>query len=156
MRRRSSIQCWQRSATTARGWRRRGLDGFAGSFGRCLTFPRYTADMLKSILAILLTMAFPDQAYAVDQGLQQQFDRAALCRVHVQMLPNLVKKTDEAQKFATFVQDYWIKRSDSLWSEMGRDPSSAEWAYLLIEIKGDEELIKGCAKEAVERASASD
>lgn len=108
--------------------------------------------MWKSRAILAAAACASVQANAAADDVQQQFNRAAWCRVHAQLLPAMVKQTDEGRAFAAYVHDFWIKRSDALWIKMGKSPESAEIAYLLIEITPDKERIKQCVSEAAQSA----
>ncbi|WP_349023044.1 hypothetical protein [Sphingorhabdus sp.] len=87
-------------------------------------------------------MAGTDQSAA----LQAQFDYAAKCRVHTQMMPAIAKDVSGRQT-GEAVYAYWIKESDRLGKKLGRTKEQLELDYLLIEIKADMDLLMDCAKK---------
>jgi hypothetical protein len=77
--------------------------------------------------------------------LKTQFDYAAECRVHTQLMPSMAKN-ERGRQMGEAVFAYWVRESDRLGKKLGRTQDQLELDYLLIEIKADMDLIMNCAK----------
>ena len=108
---------------------------------------------LKSIGIALAVLVADATAGNGQTDAKAQFDHAATCRVHTQLLPMIAKKDPVSQAAAKTIYDYWIKTSDKRGLEAGHKPEALEFQYLLIPIKPDEALIDRCVKEALENGA---
>lgn len=77
-----------------------------------------------------------------------EFNHAAKCRVHTELLPSIMVEDPRRQQWGRAVFAYWVKRSDRLAARAGFKPEEVSTRYLMIPITADMDFINGCIEEA--------
>jgi hypothetical protein len=77
-----------------------------------------------------------------------EFNHAAKCRVHTELLPAIMTESPRRQQWGRAVFAYWVARSDQLGIRSGFSAEELPMRYLMIPIKSDMDFINGCIEEA--------
>lgn len=103
---------------------------------------------MSAVTPALLAAAL---ALAPQATVEEQFEEAARCRVHSEMLPAVLAENPNGRQLGEAVYAYWIRESNRLADELGLTQDERTWRYLVIEITADTDLLRACILGARDR-----
>ena len=77
-----------------------------------------------------------------------EFDHAARCRVHTELLLAVFYETPKRKAWGQKIFAYWVKRSDKLGLRAGFTEEALPTRYWLIPVTSDMDFINGCIDKA--------